>query len=249
MTRLHRLKKQKASKAQKPRSIVTDGLIIAGATAAIYLLTFAFEYGYCAYFGVPGFLIEPSTGTILFAALSILVASVLLIEASRLPRELLAKIPWPRLRARLLIAVLMWGIPALVGGPFGWLLIFTLGITTLTLLSDYVFALAYRSGSFSERIAQGEKNIGTSKSPWDGPTNTFGTRAVGLTLIVSYAVLIAWVAGAIRARFQEGYIVLKSSLTPPKTQVKRAPAVMPEPVFAIFESLRIFSLIVRTNFH
>lgn len=201
---------QRAFEAKKPRSIVTDGLLIAGTTAAIYLLTFSFEYGYCAYFGVPGFLIEPSTGTILFAALFISLAGIALVEVSYLPRQVLATIPWPRLRARLVLAVLMWVTPALTGAPFSWLQVLFLSAWTLSIMSDYVFALICKSGSFAERISQGEKNTNTSRSPWDGLTKAFGGKAVSLAIIVYFAVLSAWVAGTIHARFQEGFIVLKS---------------------------------------
>ena len=219
LPRSHRLKMQRSSEAQKPRSIFTDGLIVAGATAAIYLLTFAYEYGYCAYFGVPGFLIEPSTGTVLFSALSISVAGVLLVEASHLPRVLLARIPWPRLRTRLILVLLMWGAPLLMDIPFTWLRVLNLLLWTLLVLSDYIFALIYNSGSFSERISDGEKDTQTSKTPWDGPMRTFGTTAVGFLMLIYSATLIAWAAGTIHARFQEGFTVLKS--TPDIAVIKR----------------------------
>lgn len=219
MPRSHRLKTQRAAEVQKPRSLVTDGLIIASVTAAAYLLTFAYEYGYCAYFGIPGFLIEPSTGTILFAALFILGAVILLIEMSHLPRELLAAIPWPRLRTRLILVILIWITPALTGTPFRWLMTFNLAASTLLLLSDYIFALIFTPGSFSQRISQGEKETETSKSAWDGPKRTFGATAVGLVLIVYMALLGAWLIGSIHARFQDSFIVLKS--TPDIAVIKR----------------------------
>lgn len=219
MTRFHWLKTRRASEAQKPRSIVTDGLIVAGVTAAAYLLTFAYEYGYCAYFGIPGFLIEPSTGTILFAAMFILGASILFIDISLLPRELLAAIPWPRLRTRLILLALMWGTPALMDMPFDWLKVLNLSAWTLLILTDYVYALIFKSGSFAERISQGEKNTETSKSAWDGPMRVFGATAVGSVLIVYFAMISAWTIGTIHARFQEGFIVLKS--TPDIAVIKR----------------------------
>lgn len=219
MPRSHRLKMQRASEVKKPRSIVTDGLIVAGVTAAVYLMTFAYEYGYCAYFGIPGFLIEPSTGTVLFAAFIISVAGVLIIEASHLPRLLLATIPWPRLRTRLVLVAFMWGAPVLMDMPYNWLRVLNLITWTLFLLIDYALALVYESGSFAERISRGEKDTETSKSPWDGPTRTFGTTAVGLVLLIYFAMTFAWTAGTINARFQEGFTVLKS--TPDIAVIKR----------------------------
>ena len=210
---------QRASDTQKPRSIATDGLIVAGATAAAYLLTFAYEYGYCSYFGIPGFLIEPSTGTVLFTALCILLASVLLIDASYLPRELLAALPWRRLRIRLVLVVFIWGAPALMGRPFHWLLVLNLLLWTLVLLSDYLFALLLGSGTVAERIATGEKNTSTSRTSWDGPIKVVGTTAVGLILMFLLTTTVAGVAGTVHARFQEGFVVLKS--TPDMAVIKR----------------------------
>lgn len=189
MPRPHRLKMQRASEAQKPRSIVTDGLIVAGATGAIYLLMFAYEYGYCSYFGIPGFLIEPTTGTTLFAALFILGAYILFIEASHLPRLLLAAIPWPQLRLRLVIVALMWGLPLLMDASFHWLTVLNLSLGTLLVFSDHVFALIFTSGSFTERILQGEKGTETSKSAWDGPKKIFGAVALGSLVIFYFAML------------------------------------------------------------
>ncbi|MDA8444803.1 hypothetical protein [Paracidovorax valerianellae] len=211
MPRSQRLKAQRAAEVPKPRSLFTDGLIIAGATAAAYLLTFAYEYGYCAYFGIPGFLIEPSTGTILFAAMCILGAIILLIEMSHLPRELLVAIPWPRLRIRLILIALMWITPMLTGAPFRWLMMLSLITWTLILLSDYIFALIFTDGSFIQRMSRGEAETATSKSAWDGVKRAFGATAVGLVLIIYMALLRAWIIGTTHARFQDSFIVLKSA--------------------------------------
>lgn len=211
MPRTHRLKAHKTVEAQKPRSIFTDGLIVAGATAAAYLITFAYEYGYCTYFGVPGFLIEPSPGTVLFTAFCMSVGGVVLVEWSYIPRVLLAEIPWPKLRFRLLVVALIWGAPALMGMPFKWLALVNQILWTLLVLADYIFALIFQSGSFAERMLRGERASDTSRSPWTGPTKTFGAMAVGLALFAYFSLLIAWVSGTIHARFQEGFVVLKSA--------------------------------------
>lgn len=212
---------QRASEVEekKPRSLVTDGLIVAGATAGTYLITFAFEYGYCSYFGVPGFVIEPSTGTILFAAFIISATLISLVEASYVPRKLLAAIPWPKLRVRLVLVAFIWGLPALMGVPFNWHHVLSSSIWTLLLLGGYLYALIFMSGSISERISHGEKNIDISHSAWDGPMKIFGVRAVGFMLIFYACVIISWAAGTISARFQEGFIVLKS--TPDLAVIKR----------------------------
>lgn len=210
---------QRSAQAHKPRSVVTDGLIVAGSTAVIYLLTFVFEYGYCSYFGIPGFIIEPTTGTILFAALLISVASLLLVEASHAPRLLLATVPWRGLRSRLVLVAFFWAMPALMGAPYRWYTLLNLIVWTLFILNDYIFALIFRSGSFAERISQGEDDSRTSKSSWDGITKTFGKKAVGWVSIISFAMVCASVAGSMSARFQTGFVVLKSA--PDLAVVKR----------------------------
>ena len=211
MSHPYRLRPRRPSQRRRPRSIISEGLLIAGATAVIYLLTFAFEYGYCGYFGVPGFLIEPSPGTILFTALFVTLIGVGLIEASYLPRLLLAAIPWPGLRTRFVFIAFMWGAPVLIGAPIGWLQILSLSTWTLLILNDYIYALIFRPGSFAERVSQGESDSKTSMSPWDGPMKVFGRTVVGLVTIVYLAVLAAWLAGATYAHLQEGFIVLKSA--------------------------------------
>lgn len=211
MPRSHRLKMQRAAETQKTRSIVTDGLIVAGATAGAYLLTFAYEFGYCAYFGIPGFLIEPSTGTILFAAIFIFGAAFLCIDASLLPRELLKAIPWPRLRVRLVFLVFIWCSPWLMDIPFDLFAVLFISLWTFILMADHIYALFFRSGAFSERIWQGEKDNETSISAWDAPRKIFGAKAVSSVQIVYLAMLIAYIIGTIHARFQEGFTVLKSA--------------------------------------
>ncbi len=219
MPRSHRLKMQRDSQAQRPRSIVTEGLIVAGATAAAYLLTFAYEYGYCSYFGIPGFLIEPSTGTILFAAIFILVAGVLFIELSHLPRVLLSAIPWPILRLRLTLLALIWGTHTAMGLSFNWLKLLNLSMLTLLLVGTYLYALIFTSGSFAERISKGEKDAELPKSAWDGPKKIFGATAVGSVLIFCFAMNSAFVIGTLHARFQTGFTIVKS--TPDLAVVKR----------------------------
>lgn len=53
------------------RSLLTDGVLIALATAFVYLATFVYELGYCVHFGIPFSLISLNTSTILVAAAAI----------------------------------------------------------------------------------------------------------------------------------------------------------------------------------
>lgn len=113
----------------------------------------------------------------------------------------------------------MWVTPALMGARFHWLFVLNLAVTTLGIMFDYVYALIFRKGSFTERIAQGEKDSETSVTAWDGPRKTFGAATVGSVLLLYIAILIAWAIGTIHARFQEGYVVLKA--TPEFAVIKR----------------------------
>lgn len=210
MPRTYRLKALKAANVGHSRSIVTDGLVIAGTTAAAYIITFAYEYGYCAYFGVPGFLIEPSTGTVLFAAICIFTASALFIDASFLPRELLAALPWPRLRMRLVLVAVLMVTPFILDRPLNWFTVLIAVLWPLILLFDYLMALICKSGSFSDRISEGEKNAYVEKSAWDGPMKALGVMPVGLMLAALITMQAAWLLGTLHAKFQEGFIVLKA---------------------------------------
>lgn len=53
------------------RSLLTDGIVIAVATAFAYLATFLYEVGYCSNFHIPYALINPNTSTLLVAAAAI----------------------------------------------------------------------------------------------------------------------------------------------------------------------------------
>jgi hypothetical protein len=53
------------------RSLLTDGIVIAVATAFAYLATFLYEVGYCSSFHIPYALISPNTSTLLVAAAAI----------------------------------------------------------------------------------------------------------------------------------------------------------------------------------
>lgn len=53
------------------RSLLTEGVILAVTSAYVYLATFLYEYGFCAYFDIPATLINPNLSTILVAAAAV----------------------------------------------------------------------------------------------------------------------------------------------------------------------------------
>ncbi len=50
------------------KNLLTDAIFISLATAFIYLATYFYEFGYCAHFGIPTYLISLNTTTVLVAA-------------------------------------------------------------------------------------------------------------------------------------------------------------------------------------
>lgn len=53
------------------RNLLSEGILLAGASAYVYLVTFVYEYGYCSHFSIPRTLISPSLATVLIAAAAI----------------------------------------------------------------------------------------------------------------------------------------------------------------------------------
>lgn len=52
----------------KPKKVISLTLILATIPAYIYFVSFEYELGYCDYFNIPRYLIEPSLTTILIFA-------------------------------------------------------------------------------------------------------------------------------------------------------------------------------------
>ena len=79
------------------RTLLTEGVLLAAASAFIYAITFVYEYGYCRYFGIPASLISPNASTFLVAgfalgvtllpALNFLAFTTPLFKAARDPRH------------------------------------------------------------------------------------------------------------------------------------------------------------------
>jgi hypothetical protein len=51
--------------------LLAEGVLLACASAIVYLATFLYEYGFCSYYGIPATLISPSLSTVLVAAAAI----------------------------------------------------------------------------------------------------------------------------------------------------------------------------------
>jgi len=53
------------------RSLLSEGVFLAIASAYVYCATFAYEYGFCNHFGIPASLISPNASTLLLAAFTL----------------------------------------------------------------------------------------------------------------------------------------------------------------------------------
>jgi hypothetical protein len=60
-----------AATSKQAHVLLTDGILLAGASAFVYLTTFLYECGFCAHFGIPTTLIAPNLTTTLVAAAAI----------------------------------------------------------------------------------------------------------------------------------------------------------------------------------
>ena len=53
------------------RSLLTEGVLLAVASAYVYFITFVYEYGFCSYFDIPASLIAPNVSTFLVTAVAL----------------------------------------------------------------------------------------------------------------------------------------------------------------------------------
>ncbi|MFG0621780.1 hypothetical protein ACF8OH_15475 [Delftia sp. WSY_9] len=196
---------------KESRSFISEGLIVAGATAALYMVTFVFEYGYCKYFGIPGFLVEPSTGTVLLSALIISVASVFIFSLSQFPSAMIKKIPWVKLRNRIVVVAIMWTFALLVGDLSSWTSKTILIISTIIPFLDYIFPMILFSGPIRDRISMAEDMISEEYLKDKNNKNTIVVKFSFYIVLINFALLIAFAAGATHAKIQKGFVVLKAA--------------------------------------
>lgn len=211
MARFQKMKVKNSSEGSEAKSILSEGFIVAGMTAAIYFFTFAFEYGYCFYFGIPGFFIEPTTGNVLFSALVMAFAIAYLISVGQLPGELFKKIPSATLKIRLVIVAIIWINYFLSVGGSRWLGLILMVLLTILLLVDYIFSFIFSSGTMSERIASADAYIVRSTSKSMTEQGKLYRKMLTYFMLAYFALLIAFFSGLAHARLQKGFVVLKSS--------------------------------------
>ena len=206
----------KSEEANAKKSVWwSEGVLLALLTAGAYAVTFAFEVGYCNFFNIPLYLIEPSTGSVLLTAIFLGVASMMLIQLGQVTGVALRFIPSTTLKIRIAFGILLWGIPALLVTSWTWLQLVNLCLMTLVLYLDYIFAFIFkRKLPVVERLKFGDEATKVAVlSPFDPIESALGKTASGGAAFIFLTLLIASVLGALTARSQQWFYVLKEDPT------------------------------------
>ncbi|MFG0674232.1 hypothetical protein [Delftia sp. WSY_7] len=211
MARFQKLKIKDASGEAKFKSLVSEGIVVAGLTAAIYFLTFVFEYGYCSYFGIPGFFVEPTTGNILFSALIMSFTVAYFISVGQMPVVFFKMIPSATLKVRLVLVAILWTSYFLSVGGFRWSGLVLAILLTFILLHEYMLNLIFTSGTLNERIASADAYIKRSDSGSLTERSKLYKKILAYFMLTYLALVVAFFSGLAHARLQKGFVVLKSS--------------------------------------
>lgn len=201
------------------RSILTEGVIIALGSAYIYLVTFVYELGYCAHFGIPREFINPNLTTILVAAATIgfvlftsiqlLGFSVPLIRAATNPSE--RQKPYQKfffLNALYLVfGIVLWGA---YGYAFKTLIVILVAAVVLNVFYFGIDLFVLRKGGIRERF-EASRDEPDSFNIVVLFADKFGFQSVGFTLIVATTLVYAYFIGNGEAFRQERFLVLKDS--------------------------------------
>jgi hypothetical protein len=198
-------------------------MVIALGTAYIYLVTFFYELGYCAHFGIPQEFISPNLTTILVAAAAIgaflfssmqyLGFSVPLIRAATSPSE--SQKPYRTFfatnAALLVLGILLWR-------AYGFSLTGFVLFLTLALFVNFIFfgigLIIHRKAgkSLRERFeALNKTNESDPFSMWGFLFEKFGYRDIVFVLVVIVTTGYAYLIGNGEAARQERFLVLKDS--------------------------------------
>lgn len=200
------------------RSLLTEGVLLAVASAYVYFITFVYEYGFCSYFGVPASLIAPNVSTFLIAAVALgvtllpalqfLAFTTPLFKAARDPNRRAYRDVYAMTAVLLVVGILLaaiYGI-SLVGVALyvGASLAFLAFLFLPAILSD-------RHLPISERLS---KHADIQDEDPFVATNLFegwvSYRNMRIGLIVFVAFGFAYLAGDAEARHKKQFVALKA---------------------------------------
>lgn len=201
-----------------PRSLLSEGIVLASASAYVYLAAFLYEFGYCSFFSIPATLISPSLSTVLVAAaaiggvllssLKLLGLSAPLLRAAADPQKA-AYGEFFRFNALFVILGILLG--TIYGVSWRGALIFFGAVALFELVYFAPVFLFDRKKSLRDRF---EAYAKAKPDQLDLPilfTEWFGRGWVPAALILSGLLLLAFVVGNGEASRKERFLTLKSS--------------------------------------
>lgn len=201
------------------QSVLTEGVVIALGSAYVYLVTFFYEIGYCAHFGVPSTFISPNLTTILVAAAGIGVLvfssfqflgfSVPLIRAATNPSK--SQKPYRQffaINALLLIfGILLWR--AYGFSWMGFLLFSALAIFLNFILFGIGLIIYRKKKSLRKKFEAINKDESDALDIWGLLFERIGRGGVSLVLGVVLTTGLAYLIGNGEAVRQEKFLLLK----------------------------------------
>lgn len=206
------------STSSRFQSVITEGILIALASAYVYLVTFFYELGYCTHFGIPAAFISPNITTILvaaagigglvFSSLQFLGFSVPLIRAATNPSE--SQKPYRQffgVNAFLLVfGILLWRTYGISWYGF---LIFSIGVLLLNFLFFGLGLIIYRKEKSLRDKFEAMCNDEQAFNIWGLLIEKIGRGGVGLILILALTTCLAYLIGNGEAVRQKKFLVLK----------------------------------------
>lgn len=221
------------------KSLLTDGMAIAAATAFAYFSSFVYESGYCSHFAIPLSLINPNTATILlavFAIGAIFISSANLLGLTtplfRRAKKSKDNPLWLLAGVTLVALIVFHKIYDFTWRQFGWIAAGIFALVVFFVLGTTVFVLfevwrsrrtarkaaknnAMPSSPASATVAPSAKANEESERSWlsiDEFLEIFlPPKAVRFFLLAVGVLMTAWLVGNGNATNQKKYLTLRDS--------------------------------------
>lgn len=199
-------------------TLLTDGIVLAGASAFVYLATFLYEYGYCSHFGIPATLISPNLTTVLVGAAALGGVFVSSFYYLGLTAPLFAAARDPRRRpyrhvfalaATLAAAAIL--LIAIYGFSWSGIILFAVVVAFFALIAILQPILSNRSLPVEERFAR-DADL-QDKDPFLFTSLLevwFGRRLVSLGVLAVGMLGLAYLVGHGEATRKERFLTLKA---------------------------------------
>jgi hypothetical protein len=213
---------EEKSEKQGIRAYVTDAVLIAIASGIVYLSTYFYEAGYCDFFGVPRYFINPNTTTILVSAgaIGVFSFSTLFLLGFAMPLYEKAKAAEKNKSpfSVLIFYILIWVVIGIllyraygfgINGAIAYLVLFCVN---LVLLFGVHFLPVIGEGGVRERMIAATKSIDESPLDiWKYIADAYGKRAILLLLAPVVFFSISYVIGNGEASRQSVFLMALSN--------------------------------------